>query len=113
MPPRMVSASEHIKASLSAGVYTNKHGGTHVYLVRVCFLFGQIQLVTLCGIKGMIPVCMLTFKANKPVYKPCMAFPARMDREPHKRGQGRLRAVRGLRTTIKVVITWMNETTIL
>lgn len=42
MPPRMVSASEHIKASLSAGVYTNKHGGTHVYLVRVCFLFGQI-----------------------------------------------------------------------
>ena len=46
MPPRMVSASEHIKASLSAGVYTNKHGGTHVYLVRVCFLFGQIQIVT-------------------------------------------------------------------
>lgn len=43
MPPRIVSSSEHIKASLSAGVYTNKHGEAHVYLVRVCFLFGQIR----------------------------------------------------------------------
>ena len=45
MPPRMVSVSEHIKASLSAGVYTNKHGETHVYLVRVCFLLDRL-LVT-------------------------------------------------------------------
>lgn len=43
MPPRIVSSSEHIKASLSAGVYTNKHGEARVYLVRVCFLFGQIR----------------------------------------------------------------------
>lgn len=47
MPPRIVSSSEHIKASLSAGVYTNKHGEAHVYLVRVCFLFEQIRRAAL------------------------------------------------------------------